>query len=42
MSLSLSWVPLSSTTAVVQMSGFLLLFWVPRNALLIIYACNMR
>ena len=43
--MSLSWIQagtLSSTTAAVQMSGFLLQFWVPRNTLVITYAYDMR
>ena len=43
--MSLSWVragTLSSTTALVQMSGFPLVFWVPRNTLVITYTYNMR
>ena len=35
-------VPLSSTTAAVQMSGFLLLFWVPPNTLVITKTYSMR
>jgi hypothetical protein len=35
-------VPLSSTTAAVQMSGFLLLFRAPHNAPVIAYVYNMR
>ena len=34
-------VPLSSTTAIVQMSRFLLLFWAPRNTLVITDAHDM-
>ena len=40
--LGLASVSLSSTTAAVQMSGFLLLFWAPRNALVITYSYDIR